>query len=202
VLPAPLEPLPASVQAIERRPEVKQLEASLEARKFDHRAAIGARLPTAGLLGNANLSYSSIYHGDGYEGRFLSANGSVYVRWAALDPAIWRRASVTHGAIDEAQRQLETLLLSVRAEVVDAAYLVKRAHALVEQATQILAAAEAARTAQNERYQAGVASLLDLLDAEGIEQNARRQRIEAERDHRIARLRLLALCGTLDDLAK
>jgi outer membrane protein len=202
VLPAPLDPLRASVQAIERRPEIKQLAATLQARQHDHRAAIGARLPTSGVLAQGNASYVNIYHGDGYEKFFGSANASIYLRWAALDPAIWRRASVTSGAIEEAQKQLETMLLNVRAEVVDAAYTVKRTHALVEQATQILAAAEAARTAQNERYRAGVASLLDLLDAEGVEQNARRQRIEAARDHRIARLRLLALSGTLDELAK
>lgn len=202
VLPAPLAPLPASVLAIERRPEVKQLEATLGARRADHRAAIGARLPTAGVIGQGNVSYSSIYDGNGLEGRTLAGSGSVYVRWAALDPAIWRRAGVTQGAIDEAQRLLEAALLEVRAEVVEAAYQVQRTRALLEQATQVLAAAEAARTAQNERYRAGVASLLDLLDAEGIEQTARRQRIEAERDQRIARVRLLAACGAIGELGK
>lgn len=202
LLPAPLAPLPASVLAIERRPEVKQLEAALGARRADHRAAIGARLPTAGVIGQGNLSYVSIYQGNGLEGRTLAGSGSVYVRWSALDPAVWRRASVTQGAIDEAQRQLEGVLLEVRAEVVEAAYQVQRTRALLEQATQVLAAAEAARTAQNERYRAGVASLLDLLDAEGIEQTARRQRIEAERDQRIARVRLLAACGAIGELGK
>jgi outer membrane protein TolC len=201
VLPPPLAPLPASVLAIERRPEIKQLEATLGARRADHRAAIGARLPTAGVIGQGNLSYASVYDGIGFEGRTLTGNASAYVRWAALDPAVWRRASVTQRAIEEAQRQLETTLLDVRAEVVDAAYQVQRTRAMLEQATQVLAAAEAARTAQNERYRAGVASLLDLLDAEGIEQTARRQRIEAERDQRIARVRLLAACGAIGELA-
>ncbi|MET0283381.1 MAG: TolC family protein [Polyangiales bacterium] len=200
-MPAPLDPLKASAVAVAQRPEVHQLELALASRRNDHRAAIGARLPTAGLLGTGNISYQNVIgDGNGYQGRFLNGAGSIYVRWQALDPAIWRRANVTNKAIDEAQRQLEQQVLSVRAEVVDAAFQVKRARALVDQATQILAAAEAARTAQNERYRAGVASLLDLLDAEGVEQNARRQRIEAERDHRIARIRLLALCGEIDRL--
>jgi outer membrane protein TolC len=203
VLPAPLDPLRASAKAVEDRPEIKQLELALESRRVEHRAAIGARLPTAGLLGTGNVSYQNVLgSGNGYQGRFVAGAASVYIRWAALDPAIWRRANVTSRAIEEAQQVLEAQLLTVRAEVVEAAYNVQRARALVDQATQILAAAEAARTAQNERYRAGVASLLDLLDAEGVEQNARRQRIEAERDHRIARVRLLTLCGDVEKLAR
>jgi outer membrane protein len=202
VLPAPLDPLPASVRAIERRPEIRQLEMALESRRVDHKAAITARLPTAGISGTGNVSYNDLIQGDGYQGRSLSGAGSLYMRWAALDPAIWRRANVTRSAMEEAQRQLESQLLAIRAEVVEAAYTVKRTRALLEQTTQILESAQAARTAQNERYRAGVASLLDLLDAEGVEQNARRQRIEATRDHRVARVALLALCGTIDKLGQ
>lgn len=201
-LPAPLPPLKAAAVAIERRPEIRQLELALASRRNDHSAAIGARLPTAGLLATGDISHQDIISGNGYQGRFVSAAASAYVRWAALDPAVWRRANVTSRAITEAQRQLETALLSVRAQVVEAAYNVQRARAVVDQTQQIWAAASAARTAQNERYRAGVASLLDLLDAEGIEQNARRSRIEAERDHRIARVRLLALCGETDKLER
>ncbi len=200
-LPAPLDPLKASAVAVANRPEVQQLELALASRRNDHRAAIGARLPTVGLLGTGNISYQNVIgNGNAYQGRFLNAAGSIYMRWSALDPTIWRRANVTVRAVDEAQRQLEAQVLSVRAEVVEAAYQVQRARAMLDQSTQVHAAAEAARTAQNERYRAGVASLLDLLDAEGVEQNARRQRIEAERDHRIARVRLLALCGEIDRL--
>jgi outer membrane protein TolC len=202
VLPAPLDPLRASAVAIQHRPEIRQLELAVQSSRNDHRAAIGARLPTAGLLATGNVSYQDLIVGNGYQGIFLNGAASVYMRWSALDPLIWRRASVTRRAIDEAQRNFEAAVLKVRAEVVDAAYQVQRTRALVDQATQILAAAQAARTAQNERYRAGVASLLDLLDAEGVEQNARRSRIEAERDHRIARVRLLALCGETDKLGR
>jgi outer membrane protein len=201
-LPAALEPLPASVLAIARRPEIAQLEATLAARRAEHRAAIGARLPTAGVIGQGNVSFVNIYEGDGLPGRSLAGSASLYMRWSALDPAVWRRANVTRSNVEEAQRQLERALLAVRAEVVDAAYQVQRTRALLEQASQVLAGAEAARTAQNERYRAGVASLLDLLDAEGLEQNARRARIEAARDQRVARVRLLAACGEIDTLGR
>jgi outer membrane protein TolC len=199
-LPAPLAPLQASALASERRPEIRQLDAVLQARRAEHRAAIGARLPTLGVLGSGSVSHADIMNGTGIQGLSAGGSGHLYLRWAAVDPAVWRRAKVTAAAADEAQRQLEAALLEVRAQVVEAAYHVQRTRALLEQTTQILAAAQVTRVAQNERYRAGAASLLELLDAEAIEQNARRQRIEAERDHRVARLQLLATCGVLDEL--
>jgi outer membrane protein TolC len=199
-LPAPLAPLAATAIATQRRPELRQLEAELEARRADHRAAIGARLPTLGLLGSGNVSHYDILNGTGIQGLAAGASGHLYLRWNAVDPVVWRRARVAAAAADEAQRRLEAAQLQVGAEVVDAAYAVQRTRAQLEQTIQVLAAAQATRVAQNERYRAGAASLLDLLDAEGLEQNARRQRIEAERDHRIARLALLATCGQLDQI--
>lgn len=201
-LPASLDPLRATEVAIERRADVRQRRSARDARIAEHRAALDARLPTVGVVAVGNASYAEIWSGTGIEGSSYFARGSLYVRWAALDPSVWRRASVTRAAITEAERQLEATVLAVRAEVVGAAYQVERTRALLAQATQVLAAAEATRTAQNQRYRAGVASLLELLDAESLEQNARRQRIEAVREHRVARLRLLASCGMLDELVR
>lgn len=202
VLPAPLGPARASEQALAQRPEVQESLAARVLRSAEHRAALGARLPTLGVLGSGNANYAEIWSGTGIEGSSYYANGAVYLRWSALDPTVWRRGHVTRAAIVEAERALDATVLAVRTEVVEAAYEVQRTRALLSQATQVLAATQAARTAQNERYRAGVASLLELLDAEAIEQNARRQRIEAERDHRIARTRLLASCGALGALAR
>lgn len=201
-LPAPLAPLSASAQALQRRPELRQLEAELRARRAEYRAAIGARLPTLGVLGGANVSHFDIVDGTGIQGLAAGASGHAYLRWNAVDPAVWRRARVAAAALDEAQRRLQAAQLEVRGEVVEAAYAVQRSAAQLEQAAQVLAAAQATRVAQNERYRAGAASLLDLLDAEAVEQDARRQRLEAERDHRIARLALLAACGQLEQVGR
>ena len=78
----------------------------------------------------------------------------------------------------------------------------RHAKILFERAVAVLRAAEVTREAQNGRYRAGVASMLELLDAENLEQQARRQRIEAERDYRIASARLLWAGGRLDALAR
>ncbi len=202
VWPVPLEPRAATALAIEHRPEVRELEAALEASRAEHRSAIGGRLPTVGVAGTGNVNHAEILSGTGIQGFSYTASASLYLRWAAVDPQVWRRAQVTRAAIVEAERALEATLLQIRAAVYEAAYEVKRMRSLLEQATQVLAAAEVARMAQNQRYRAGVASLLELLDAEGVEQNARRQRIEAERDHHIANARLLAASGMIEQLAR
>lgn len=93
-------------------------------------------------------------------------------------------------------------MLAVRRDAVEAAYLVKRTRIQLSQATRLLVAAEASRSAQLERYRAGVASLLELLDAEGLEHTARRQRIEAERAHHLGRIQLLTEVAALDLLAR
>jgi len=124
----------------------------------------------------------------------------MYLRWNGADAQLLRRHKVAQARIAEAERELESTELSIRAEEVDASYGVRRAHAQLEQATQVLEAARATRAAQQERYGAGTASLLELLDAEALEQSARRARIEAARDYDLARARLLAVCGMLGRL--
>jgi outer membrane protein TolC len=86
----------------------------------------------------------------------------------------------------------------MRGEVASALFAAQVAKARLDGATETLAAATTTRQAQNERYRAGVSTLLELLDAEEVEQNARRSRIEAARDYDNARAQLLAVCGVIE----
>jgi outer membrane protein TolC len=79
---------------------------------------------------------------------------------------------------------------------------VVRAKIDLERAVAVLRASEVARDAQNGRYRAGLASMLELLDAENLAQQSRRASIEAERDHRLAGVRLLWASGRLAALAR
>jgi outer membrane protein TolC len=72
----------------------------------------------------------------------------------------------------------------------------------LERARAVLRASETARDAQNGRYRAGLSSMLELLDAEHLAQQARRSRIEAERDQRLAGARLLWASGRLAALTR
>jgi multidrug efflux system outer membrane protein len=186
--------------ALDHRPEVRQAEATLAARQAEHGAARAARAPTLGVAGNGQVSYTDILKGAGLSGEQYVGAAFGYLRWNALDATVWRQAKVTHEAVLEAQRQLEANILALRAEVAEATYAALRAQAQLAQAEEILSAASTARQAQNERYRAGAATLLELLDAEEIEQRARVTRIEVERDYHALRAALLAVCGVSERL--
>ena len=200
--PAPLDPRTASARAAEQRPEVRALEQRIAALRAEHRSVLAERFPTLGLRASGQVTHADILMGTGIQGFSYLGGGALYLRWDLFDAGVRRRAQVAQRAIAQAQRELEQALLAARGEAVAAAYQAKRARTLLEQMGQVLAAAESARSAQNQRYRAGVASLLDLLDASAVEQTARRQRIEAERDYRVARVRLLAVTGMIDALAR
>jgi outer membrane protein TolC len=193
-------PSDAAALASKHRPDLHALEASLHANMARDQSARAARYPTAGVMGQGSYSFVDVVYGEGLQGNFYSAGGSVYLRWAALDATVWRRKHVTSAAVVEAERALDAAMLRVRNEAVAAAYAAQRAKVRLDQAEQVLAGAQVTRVSQNERYRAGVATLLELLDAEALEQAARLSRIEAQREYDIARARLLSATGTIAKL--
>ena len=215
---APLVPLAFSEQTLqvprglqralalasENRPDLKRLEASLAARQQELRAARLRPLPTLGVMARGSMSYIDQL-GDSADsvpvGLSKQATAMAYLRWD-LDPKTMIAAKAAKANALEAQRVYEAALLTVRSDVAAAFFDVERTARGLEGAQARLEGATATREAQVGRYRAGVASLLDLLDAEQLEQDARRSRIEAGRDHDVARVRLLALCGDLGRLAR
>jgi len=197
-----IHPAEAQRVAMKNRPEIRSLVASVVAARESYNAAIGARYPTVGVSTTATVSYSDVLSGLGIPGYQYGGQAVGYVRWSGLDPSVWQRASVTEAAIAEAQHQLEATVLTVQGEAVGASYTVNRAKTDRDSAVAVLSLAQVTREAQDGRYRTGNASLLDLLDAENLEQQARQRRIEAERDYEIAGARLLAACGLLGRFAE
>jgi outer membrane protein len=190
----------AVTHAIAHRPEVLSSEAQVRASVATDDAARGARLPTIGIAGATTLTQAGILSGEGLGGQIFNASVWGYLRWNALDGTVWRQAQVTKAQVREAERALSVIQLQVRNEAVAAALGAENAKVKLDQAEQVLAGAQVTRTAQNERYRAGVATLLELLDAEQLEQSARLARIQADRDYAIARAVLLSATGRLGEL--
>jgi outer membrane protein TolC len=189
--------------ALSQRPDLQRFEAALAARQSELQAAILRRAPVLGISATGSISYVDLIGpGLGAQGRSYAGSGMAYLRWSGLDANVIRAADVARASVLEAQRALESALLDVRTQTIDAVYAVQRAKTELERAHELLAGARATREAQLERYKAGVASLLELLDAESLEQNARLSRIEAARDYDVARVRLLSACGGLEQLGK
>jgi outer membrane protein TolC len=88
--------------------------------------------------------------------------------------------------------------LRTRTEAVASRRQVLRAREALTQAEQRLEAARRTREAQYKRYQGGEASLLELLDAEAVEQDARSRRIATLRELALSLIALLDATGTLE----
>jgi outer membrane protein len=196
-----LSPALAQAAAAADRPEIASQAALIIARQGEYDAAIGARLPTVGVTALASASYLDVKHGDFPDGHQYGGSALLYVRWSGLDPAVWTRASVASAAVAVAERELAVRQHAVTTQAVAAVHAAVRAKSELERAIAVLQASEITREVQNGRYRAGVASMLELLDAENLEQQARRRRIEAERDHYLAGARLLWASGRIDSLA-
>jgi outer membrane protein TolC len=190
-------PARAKQLASANRPELRSAAANITSLQRVHDADIDARWPTLGASAIGSISYLDVRSGVGIEGDQYTATGAVYVRWQGLDPAVWGRGGVSEAAVGVANQERRALLQSITTQAVAAYYVLERAKTFYQSAVAVLDAAQVTREAQNGRYVAGLGSLLELLDAEDLEQQARQRRIEAERDQAIASAQLLAACGLL-----
>ena len=197
-----LSPPSALSDAPSKRPELDARAALVSARREEYAAAIAARLPTVVLAGTAELSYLDVRKGQGIDGHQYGGSALVYVRWSGLDPVTWSRAAPADAAVALAQRQWDAERDAVANDTVAATHAVLRAKIELERAVAVMHASETAREAHYCRYRAGLASLLELLDAENLAQQARRANIEAERDNQIAGARLLWAGGRLAALTR
>lgn len=183
--------------AKKNRPEVQSAVFAIAALREDYRAAVLERFPTVGITASGNASWSQAVAGLGLNGSQYGGAAGIYLRWRGLDPVVWLRADIAQASAIQAERALEVTQQAVSGEAVAAFYALQRAKLERERAIEVLLTAGATREAQNDRYRVGVGSLLELLDAESLEQDARQRRIEAERDEAIASARLLAACGLM-----
>ena len=183
--------------ARDHRAELRAAAANVSASRRAYDAAVGQRWPALGLAATGSAAYVDARSGVAIEGRQLTAAGVGFMRWNGLDPAVWMQASVSDAAAQLAQREQAEQVHAIESEAVGAFYTLSRARIWHQRAVAVLEAAKVTRDAQNGRYRAGLGSLLELLDAEDLEQQARQARIEAQRDEVIASARLQAACGLL-----
>lgn len=190
-------PAEARSLALDHRPELRSASERTNALRFEHDAAVAARLPTFGAQANGAITYLDVRRGAGVGGPQYGAAAGVYLRWRGLDPTVWSKGDVAAAATERGEREQTALAQTIGAEVVATYYALQRARTESQRAVAVLEAAQVAREAQNGRYLAGVASLLELLDAEDLEQEARLRRIEARRDEAVTAAQLLSVCGML-----
>jgi outer membrane protein TolC len=195
--PPPLEALVAQAHA--RRPALAADAARLRAARSGVSAARAGYLPTLELQGTYSRSGSRLSGADGVYGdpaRGYTATGQVVLSWTLFDglgthAAVRRAGGELARAEAAAQRTGET----VAEEVENARAAVVALGRQVELAQGSLAVARDALRLARERFEAGLASELELRDANLKLSQAELTRVQARIDHAVARADLLRAAG-------
>lgn len=187
----------ATRTASAQRPELRAQEAVVRASQAAVKQQRARRFPVLGLAATTTYQLNDKIEGDDLDGSILAASAGAFLRWNALDIVTFRAARTAELALrvereNLAAQELETRTLAA-VSLIDA----ERVSAELEQAEKVLEAARSTREAQHKRYELGEASLLELLDAESVEQEARTRRILAVRDQDLAHIRALDAAGLL-----
>jgi TolC family type I secretion outer membrane protein len=180
-------------QARQLRPDLKAAMAQARAAQAGIAGARAAHLPSLSLAMSASDTYSGGL-GDNRNGSLgLTLNVPLFAGFA------------THYKVRAAEAQAEARLASQERLRLQVAQEVWNAYQALLTATQstrssadLLASAEQSDQVARGRYQAGVGSLVDLLNAQSALASARQQRVQALFNWNTARAALAQSIGTLD----
>jgi outer membrane protein len=189
-----------TAHALNRRPELPLQQARIDVSRSATRVARTTLLPSLHLFVDVNAQRDAVQRGNGLDQSGYLANGGVALRFRALNLESAYGLRAAKADLETELALLREQTLRTRAEAVTGRGQVLRAREALAQAEQILEAARSTREAQYKRYQGGEASLLELLDAEAVEQEARSRRITTLRDLELSRITLLDAMGMLEDL--
>jgi outer membrane protein TolC len=180
--------------AIERRPDLASARADYESARADISVAGAQRLPSLVASGNFGRTYRS-----GVSGGSDAYSLSVGLRIPLFNGFTWEYNREAARALAEAARaRAQSLEQQVIFQVFSAYYALRTATVRTGTADALLASATESAEAARGRYQAGVGSLLELLNAENALATARAQRIQARLAWQAALVQLAHDAGLLD----
>ena len=187
--------------ALSHRPEMRGARANVVALEELAASSGAARAPSLTLDGSAGYTRTLAISGPEPSDR-VQATASAFITWNGLDAVTWttHRAQASDAAA--ANRDAHAVRREVRALILEALREHERTQAAVERAQHLRDGTRAALDAQKRRYELGAASLIELLDAQSLEQQARAQLIDAELAEGLARAQVLSRCGLLQERAR
>jgi outer membrane protein TolC len=172
--PAGLDPATLVEQAFAHRASVQQARADVEAAGDALRGARASNRPALSLTGNYGLSGSTFPPDSG------SWAYGVSLQWPLLDVGLTRgRVQEAEAGLLSAQAGLRTTEQSVGAQVVHTYLDVQTACRAVCTAQSEVGSAEESLRLATGRYEAGVATYVEVLDAEGAALTARTNLVNA-----------------------
>lgn len=200
--PADTEAIPASFEqdvndlieeARQRRPDLIAAAAQVKAAEATAEATRAARLPTISLSASSTQVNSA-----GTTSRGSSLGVSVNVPlFAGYAPTYRVRAA--EAQVEAQQARMEQLSLQVALDVWNAYQNLVTATQSLRTTADLLRSAEQSDRVALGRYQAGVGSMLDVLNAQSALASARQQRIQSTLDWNVSRAALAQAMGSLDE---
>ncbi|MDH4099564.1 MAG: TolC family protein [Nitrospirota bacterium] len=190
--PAPLSPYEENVdklvaEAVDKRPESKEMEAKIKQTEFQLRSAKSDFFPTLGL--NANYGFQDYERGLADTNR--NWNVGVALRVPVFEGFITKaKVSENLASLNNFRSQLVTLKQDIGLEVIKNFLAMKDAEArLTITSEKIRMAREQLEIAQG-RYEAGVGILLEVTDARVALTTARTENIQTQNEYYINRAKL------------
>jgi outer membrane protein len=184
------------VSLAEQGPAVRQASANMKAAHAQSRAARAPYLPTLSMGYSKNITGTSssfaVTPGDPVQSGQLSFALSypIFNQWAREEGVV--RADI---AEDNAAATLRDARLGAQQQLVAALGTLQLAQERAAIQAQTVAASEEDLRVQQQRYELGAATLLDVLTSQTQIVNARTALIQARLDARIARAQIEALIG-------
>ena len=187
----------AALAALAREnPAIRTAEANLEAARFAYRSARGQYFPTVSLAYGRNLS-TTANNFDPFGSEYTtSGNFRLNVALPLYNQFNRERTIITAGiAQSNAEAALRDQQLAAQQSLVQATTALRNAQQQIVLQQQSVTAAEEDLRVQQERYQLGVSTLLDVLTSQTQLNQARLALVQARFAVRTARAQLEQLVG-------
>jgi outer membrane protein len=184
------------LELVERGPTVRQSEAILAAARQGKRSAYAPYLPTLSM--SLSQSYASSESGFGVLGDPRNKNLGTSVRLSfPIFNGLNRETQVVNARIQEenAEASLRDARLNARQQMVTQIGNFRTARVQVDMALAGVVAAEEDLRVQQERYNLGAGTILDLMTSQNTLASARRTLIQARLDARTTKAQIEALVG-------
>lgn len=177
--------------ALERRADLARADLSLNSSKEQTRGARGEYLPRLDVFGTYGVSTHNLANGssDYTVGASLTFN--------LFDAGRSARLKQARAAEDAAAAEAESLASQIRFEVVRAYHQYISAHERVSVAARAVAQASEARRIVQDRYQAGLTTITEVLRAETAYVRSRMSLLAARYDYYIGYANVLMTTGQL-----
>ena len=192
----PLTPDEAVNGALGARVEMAIAKAGVSAGKYALQAAKGARIPTVGVSGSSALSSAVPDHTMKLVGDMGVSASLPLFSGGRIDAGIDGATALK----SQAESRLDDAAVQVEEEVRGTLYQLKASAEEVETASMTVTLAEQELEMSRNRFSAGVADNVELVNAQTVLSRARDNRVDALSRHKEANIRLTLALGRMKSL--